>query len=619
MKTSTLQLIGWDDALCRPIYRRCFAPTVAPKKQRAQKKSAVRLTLTGSPSLLSNQPTTPDEFKSVLSRMGRVEKCEIYDKHEEEVIEKPASRRTKRATVERGKKYEHSIPGSTSPESNEMSEQLSSQSSVADIIFDHGSSTSISDGAAATNSVIADGGAIHLVDGGESNASKTLDQLPKSTDLCSIIEDTEDRCDQPSDIQITGSPSATYYSDSISISSRHNVDEAIQKNDVRLNIDRAENLERQLNHTETSSLSCKRNDEQRSQLSNDDVKDVSSLTTTPIKQVMPRHISQPTCNYSNSFSIANGGSACPSANENRPIIQSPMIFECNRNDSDTDNISLFDGLDTEGTSCEFAYNIRSYGQSNKPNWTTKKTTEDKMNNLNAGQMKLVGWDDIKCRPIYRCPDQTSNLQKKELLDQDDSSEFVECDSKLERSQKKRVYSSSFRKSDAFKAARHHMDFDSPAAHRVTMEKEDVNIDEPSTRLCKEDNGILDLAFELEPGTTEYRDSSQSESSEAKIVSTIQPTSKSSIQSARAFFQYLDSNHHLTIAKKEDESRTTSSNVIRTTRKIMHSHELKKEYDEYFHTVSTTGIDPISIDHFARHWNLYFTQTGIIRDSLLDED
>ena len=60
-------------------------------------------------------------------------------------------------------------------------------------------------------------------------------------------------------------------------------------------------------------------------------------------------------------------------------------------------------------------------------------------------------------------------------------------------------------------------------------------------------------------------------------------------------------------------------VIRTTRRIRHCNQLRDEYDEYSKMVDATGIDPISLEEFARHWNTYFTEKGIIRDGLLDED
>ena len=640
MNNGALQLIGWDDVLCRPIYRRCFAPTVATKKPRVQKKVAVRLTLADSPSLSFSHSSTSVKVKNSLSMGDGVVDDDLYDEHEEEAVERPTSRRTKRGaqTAEPRVKSRQNYGREHRVSSSVRNKPGSNKNHCVELVIDNDSSNDDT-----SSDVIADGGTFCLVDESESIASRSCGKQSESRGSIEIEETisreynisnslsdgasqdnvTDEKTEgiiynqQPVGIQIIDLPSNTVYSDLIS-DRAPSINESPQNNDIRCNFW----AEFQPNHTErelSGSVCCKRIDEHRDRMGNSAAKTVASPTATPMKQFVPRHMPASTCDYSSADKTTNVEST------KRSSMHSPMMFEYDRasiapSDADIDNMSLLSILDTEGKSCGFADNRRSYGQANKPNWKMKGTTEHKMNTLNTGMKKLIGWDDVNCRPIYRGPDRAPNLEKIELIDQDSSSEFVGDVSKLGRSQKRRAYFSSFRKSSAFKAARHYMDLDSPGARRVTLEKEDSSKDDVASTNSS-DEGIADLAltFKLEPEATEYCDPSDPELCESQVVNAIQPNSKSSIESARAFFRYLDSNHRLVIAKKKDDSCTTRSNVIRTTRKILHSCGLRNEYDEYYQTVTAEGIDPISVDQFASHWNLYFTQTGIIRDGLLDED
>jgi hypothetical protein len=185
-------------------------------------------------------------------------------------------------------------------------------------------------------------------------------------------------------------------------------------------------------------------------------------------------------------------------------------------------------------------------------------------------------------------------------------------------------------SGIFKAARHIMDVESPIslhdsnARRVTMENEALEesstFDAPENQL---ENSVFDFASEK--CSDQYNETSEDANKEMKETANqsenrVQPTSKSTLESARAYFRCLDSNHHLTIIIGQDPpARDAKLDVIRTTRKIKHCDQLQDEYDEYCKMTKGTEIDPISIDEFARHWNVYFTERGVIRDGLLDED
>ena len=164
-----------------------------------------------------------------------------------------------------------------------------------------------------------------------------------------------------------------------------------------------------------------------------------------------------------------------------------------------------------------------------------------------------------------------------------------------------------------------MDFDSPASRRVTLDNEDLVGDQATRNVKNVDRSDLDTAFDIESSMSVDREASDSDPYDDEFENRIQPTSKTSIMSAAAFFRYLDSNHHLNITNKDDGyGSNTNAGVIRTTREIRHSDQLRYEYDVYHSTVIASGLVPISINEFASHWNLYFTERGIIRDGLLDE-
>ena len=298
------------------------------------------------------------------------------------------------------------------------------------------------------------------------------------------------------------------------------------------------------------------------------------------------------------------------------LLQSPMLLgydRANEESSYTDTIgtSLLGDMETDQMS--YTDNRRSYGQTNKPNWTSKIPTKDRIDHK-VGQKQLVGWDDIKCRPIYHVSKPEPITLTKEIQ------HIVEKPAPEPMlSQKRRVYSSQYRKSGLFKAARHNMDFDSPTSRRVTLDNEDLVGDQATRNVKNVDRSDLDTAFDIESSMSVDREASDSDPYDDEFENRIQPTSKTSIMSAAAFFRYLDSNHHLNITNKDDGyGSNTNAGVIRTTREIRHSDQLRYEYGVYHSTVIASGLAPISVNEFASHWNLYFTERGIIRDGLLDE-
>jgi hypothetical protein len=185
---------------------------------------------------------------------------------------------------------------------------------------------------------------------------------------------------------------------------------------------------------------------------------------------------------------------------------------------------------------------------------------------------------------------------------------------VHQKRKKRVYTSLFTKQAGLsQEARERME-DSPFSVRSEQQGVTASIDGPLRRdkhekskrnAADSDKQILDLDMEMEAIMNDSN------------TNRPQPTSKSDLSSARAFFRFLD-NQNLTILNRREATTPKSKNdVIRTLREIEHCEQVREEYALY--CKSNTGVVPISLSEFASHWNLYFTEKGVVRDGLLDED
>eukprot|EP00984_Skeletonema_dohrnii_P024823 scaffold13966_cov110-Skeletonema_dohrnii-CCMP3373.AAC.8 len=262
---------------------------------------------------------------------------------------------------------------------------------------------------------------------------------------------------------------------------------------------------------------------------------------------------------------------------------------------------------------------RSYGCSEKPVWVTNRQAKA---STAATSGNVVGWDEVKCRPIYAKP--KKKVDENELDESiDDVCGDISGDNANDaniKSHKRRSYSSCFRKTSLTKAieqmsvltspkeADDHSDIESSQEQDNCSSRDDVNLDSEND---EEEDGTrtrsnVDFDFEMDE-----------EVSNDENARHIQPTESSSLEAARAFFRYLDSNHRL-VVDQTDASPRVSSEVIRTTRQIVHSDQLRTEYSEYCDMLAQTGVAPITISEFANNWNRYFVGKGI-RDGLFDED
>jgi hypothetical protein len=190
----------------------------------------------------------------------------------------------------------------------------------------------------------------------------------------------------------------------------------------------------------------------------------------------------------------------------------------------------------------------TYGDG-KPVWASNKLSLSTENHP-----MIVGWDDTKGRPIYCTTARESNSLSKNkndvCLPSTRSLDESEINSNIpkQRKQKKRVYTTLFKRTGLSQSVRDEMDIDQPPSSSL--------LDDPppprTTAVVAELNmqTITDgLHLPQRRSTSECSiDSDMDESSNINQGPCVQPHSKSSLASAREFFRYLDSNHCLTVHK-----------------------------------------------------------------------
>jgi hypothetical protein len=615
--SNVITLVGWDDVLCRPIYRRGPAPVAAKKRHGKEKPDVTIGTSSRTAMNFGHPPLTPDEFKRARCRLAErlddntmLDACSV-DKDVGEKMPKRLrqSRAPSPSTSDSdisGSKEDHK---SCSPnQRGDISRAVGPRSKDSDEIFgvsfdfDNSEPLEIQSNNSIGTDILAETRYdVHIEaaspgdDGSHFPTRSTVVAAFGSGDSPTSSIRFDQSCPE---IGIRHSNEAVRNSKIDCPAKGHDMDASDSNNGTKSvdTVFRDKNASNSYKKTIlTSRMLVSSPSEQRTSASN---------------QVSSR--------------LAESASTNETINQ---TLNSPMILKSNRerfepSDIDTAGISPFDDFsDPADEQC--VVNQRSYGQGSRPTWASSKSSKQHKSMLDpkAGEKQLVGWDDIKCRPIYQViksePSQSDVLIGNAA---DTEEEFAAAQNKL---QKKQTYSSSFKKSETFKQAYHNMDLNSPVARRVTLESEHTRDDQDDTSL-DELNGkdFLDLRLPELNTSALLQNESGSNSCDQDMENRIQPTSKTSIESARAFFRYLDENHNLTITCDDlsyERGSITHANVIRTTRIISHSHQLVSEYDEYCKTVDGTGVDPIVIGEFAKHWNMYFTERGIIRDGLLDED
>jgi hypothetical protein len=94
----------------------------------------------------------------------------------------------------------------------------------------------------------------------------------------------------------------------------------------------------------------------------------------------------------------------------------------------------------------------------------------------------------------------------------------------------------------------------------------------------------------------------------------QPSSSTSLDAAKAFFERLDSQQKLTL----DASDTPGRACVRTRRAVhVQSDGIRKEYEHYAAATKASGVDPLSMEQYARNRAAFF-RTGDMFDGFLDE-
>lgn len=114
----------------------------------------------------------------------------------------------------------------------------------------------------------------------------------------------------------------------------------------------------------------------------------------------------------------------------------------------------------------------------------------------------------------------------------------------------------------------------------------------------------------------------------------QPSGKSSILAARAFFEHLDKTSTLSLENKDEllspELRrhrrgadgTVAAACIRTSRRtadIDSDSKLAGEYEQYQQSSLSSDITPLPLGEYVKHRNEFFTSSTTICDGLLDDN
>jgi len=238
-----------------------------------------------------------------------------------------------------------------------------------------------------------------------------------------------------------------------------------------------------------------------------------------------------------------------------------------RRDSNVDEFAEFDiTFDDQEPTDQTKQKRRSYGDV-KPVWMSNKLAS-------TGASGIIGWDDAKCRPIFHAPPRhpvPSNEAStcvitsigKSLPPSDDPRTPGGSSVHNKRTQKKKVYATLFKKSGLSQTMRDAMGMDSPPPVRdppstcpfaLSVEKG------PVTKFsnnfpCIENGVVHDKKVHVgscqQSGASRKIDSDVESFGDDSNAHRVQPHSKSSLSSARAFFRYLDSNHNLTILHQNE--------------------------------------------------------------------
>ena len=252
---------------------------------------------------------------------------------------------------------------------------------------------------------------------------------------------------------------------------------------------------------------------------------------------------------------------------------------------------------------------KRYGSTSKPLWMPHKSSnmdDVAAKNDDNNTSTKVGWDEEKERAILlHVPSKQKVLPVQDNVKEAGANEDELIDTKREtnngnKKTKKRVYTTRFKKTGLSQDYRDCHDIDSPSPIRAsssnvstsdTLSESTLNVpcasnsvkatdDKKTSRVQKKKS--MDIDSEL--------DAIANDSNACRV----QPTSKSSLANARAFFRHLDSNHNLTIANETIGSSTQHCVQKRSTK-------LEKEYVDYCDSVQDTGVDPIGFNDFAQNW------------------
>jgi len=238
---------------------------------------------------------------------------------------------------------------------------------------------------------------------------------------------------------------------------------------------------------------------------------------------------------------------------------------------------------------------KRYGSTSKPLWMPHKSSgmdhNDTAKNDDNNTSSKVGWDEEKERAILLPPKQkflpVQNNVKETGMNEDELIDAKRETNNGNKKTKKRVYTTRFNKSTGLSQDYRDVchDIDSPSPVRDTSE----TLPESTQNIACASKSVKPTGVKRISRVQKKKsmdiDSELDAIANDSNACRVQPTSKSSLANARAFFRHLDSNHNLTIANETIDSSTQHGVQKRST-------QLEKEYVDYCDSVQDTGVDPI---------------------------
>lgn len=255
---------------------------------------------------------------------------------------------------------------------------------------------------------------------------------------------------------------------------------------------------------------------------------------------------------------------------------------------------------------------------------------------------LIGWDDVRCRPVYREslgePHALNKCRVDDDDNKDDSSTTILSNTNKsnqspdQRPTSKRTYGGARRPRALADDDHSVMDPTSPTNNPLTHNEQEEKFESNHQTITSshqtaktpprnDDNSAFDFTEEV----TNQLDRDTSKLPKIEIKTTPQQravgvSSMTSLSAARDFFRKLDRDHALTLTTEPSTSprRRRSKRAGRSKRNVSHHRpQLLKEYSEYIAACQNSLVSPMTKEEYISNRRSVFRSTEIY-DGFLDE-